>query len=452
MRQYANMQTDLRNHHQQLLTQLKHSLQGNTQRLKVKKKTVSNLFRYGGRENVSAREVDLSEFNKPLYLDAKNKTLDVQGLATWEKIVDFVLPHGFLPLITPELKHITVGGATVGIGIESNTHRYGFVHNSLLEADVLLPDGRIVLTTPTNKYRDLFNALGNSYGTLGYVLRAKIKLRPAKKYVYLTTKKFENIDAFLQESMSSANDTKIEYVEGLAYKEDELYLTTGIQTNTARNIRSIYGDTIFYKEISKEGQITLPTKEYIFRYDPEWFWNIPESAPYKLFRKIAPKSIRNSGFYAKHVTRTVNRPFHTGTKDEVETLIQDWEVPMKHAKGLLQFVLRTVDLDGKPLMVAFVKVPHAATLYPMKKNQLYLNLGSYSFAKKKKGKPPYYYTKVIDAFCFARHGIKMLYSTTFLSSASFNRIYNGTAYKKLKKKYDPKNLQPTLFEKVVRAK
>ena len=29
--------------------------------------------------------------------------------------------------MAPELKHITVGGATVGIGIESTCFRYGFV-------------------------------------------------------------------------------------------------------------------------------------------------------------------------------------------------------------------------------------------------------------------------------------------------------------------------------------
>src|SRR5665213_3105688 len=150
------MSKDWRSQHEAQLQQLQTQLAGNTERIRIKKKTVSNLFRYEGREQSNARIVDLSQFNKPLYIDESKQTLEVQGLTTFESIVDFTLPQGFLPLITPELKHITVGGATVGIGIESNSFRYGFVHDSLLEADVLLPDGRIVTCSQNNEYADLF--------------------------------------------------------------------------------------------------------------------------------------------------------------------------------------------------------------------------------------------------------------------------------------------------------
>ncbi len=191
------MQTDLRPRHQKQLRELATSLAGNSQRLLIKKKTISNLFRYDGRSDLNGREVDLSQFNQPLYLDPGAQTLEVQGLTTYQSIVDFVLPHGFLPTITPELKHITVGGATVGIGIETNSFRYGFVHNSLLEADVLLPTGEVVTCTPTNDYADLFFGLANSYGTLGYILRAKIQLRPALPFVRLRTERFNSVSAYL---------------------------------------------------------------------------------------------------------------------------------------------------------------------------------------------------------------------------------------------------------------
>lgn len=448
------MKTDLRNQHKEQLLVLSNELRGNRQRLKVKKNTISNLFRYKGRQDKNARLVDLSHLNKPLYLDKKNKTLDVQGLTTYEDIVDFVLPHGLLPTITPELKHITVGGVTVGIGIESNCYRYGFVHDGLLEADVLLASGEIVTCSSTNKYSDLFYGLANSYGSLGYILRAKIKLHTVSPYVQLTTNHYDDTKSLLKAIKLASQDPGIDYVESLVYTPHKQYLTTSKHVSKPTNLRSIYGGNIFYKAISVPATFTLPTKEYIFRYDPEWFWNIPETAPYKLFRKIAPRSTRNSSFYTRYNNWVAKRSNHAerDIKDQsLEKFIQDWEVPWPQAQGLLDFALDNIDMEWRPWLITIIKTPARATNYPMQKNALYMNLGAYSFAKKKPGKPAYQNTKLVDDYCFKHDGIKMLYSTTFLQEKEFNKIYNGQAYGKLKRKYDPQGLLPTLFEKTVKA-
>ncbi len=176
---------------------------------------------------------------------------------------------------------------------------------------------------------------------------------------------------------------------------------------------------------------------------------MPESPVINLFRKLAPKSLRNSAFYARY--SSMKLPFVANEDPAYEKLIQDWEVPWKHSEALLSFVLGSVDLAEKPLMVAPLQVPASVTNYPMKPNELYLNLGSYSFVKKLDNKPLYYHTMAIDEFCFSHQGIKMLYSTTFMKEAAFNDIYGGKEYKVLKQKYDPQGSSPTLYEKAVRA-
>ncbi|HUC20692.1 MAG TPA: FAD-binding oxidoreductase, partial [Candidatus Polarisedimenticolaceae bacterium] len=415
----------------------------------------SNLFRYEGRRQAASRLIDLRHFNQPLYLDPSAGTLDVQGLTTFEDIVDFTLPHGLVPVITPELKHITIGGATVGIGIETNSFRYGFVHDSLLEADVLLPHGEVVTAAANNEYADLFHGLPNSYGTLGYILRAKIKLHPVKPYVLLTTERYHSINMLVAAMDKASKNPRYDYLESMAYAADELYLTTVRHTDQPQNLKSIYGPNIFYRQISQTGIISLRIKDYMFRYDPEWFWALPDSGFYQLFRRFAPKSMRNSGFYARSAALqgklAAKLPFIPGEDENLELLIQDWEVPWKHAEALLSFAFDNLDLAGRPLMSAPVKTPGLATSYPMDKNQPYLNLGSYSFVKKQPGKPAYHSTKIMDKFTFAHDGIKMLYSTTFLSEAEFKRIYNDATYRKLKAKYDPNKLLPTLYEKTVKA-
>lgn len=442
--------TDLRPHHRQQVQRLSTELAGNDQPIRVKKRTVSNLFRYEGRDKDDRREVDLRDFNKPLHIDTKAQTLEVQGLTTFEQIVDFTLPHGFVPLITPELKRITVGGAIVGIGIETNSYKFGFVHDGLLEADVLLPDGRVVTCSETNEHKDLFAGLANSYGTLGYVLRATIKLRPAKKYVKLITNQYPTTASLVGAMKKATSQPKVDYMESLIYGKDQLYLTIGMQTNSARTVTSIYGKTVFYRQISKPGTIWLPTKEYLFRYDPEWFWAIPETKAYDIFRSIAPRSMRSSAFYTRYLAWQEKSGI-AKQQEDLEKLIQDWEVPWKHAKKLLDFALENLDLDGKPLMTAPTKTVHQNTLYPMPPGELYLNLGSYNFVKRRPEHAPYHHTRIMDDFTFAHDGIKMLYSSTFMYEKVFDARYGGKAYKTLKKKYDPKGLAPTLYQKAVKS-
>lgn len=444
------MTPDRREYHQQLLPKLRASLADNTQPIRVKKRSVSNLFRYDGRGQTAAKQIDLRAFNKPLHVDLEAKTLEVQGLATFEHIVDFTLPYGLAPFVTPELKHITVGGAIVGIGIETNSFRYGFVHDSLLEAEVLLPGGDIVICTPTNHHADLFRGLANSYGTLGYILRAKLRLRPVQPFVELTTSRYTTTKSLVTAMHQAALSPKTDYLESLIYSKNELYLTTGKEVAKAKNRLSIYGQTIFYRHISRVGTIQLPIKEYLFRYDPEWFWALPETSSYRAFRGLAPRLVRNSSFYTRYVAFTKS----LGKKeqpDHLEKLIQDWEVPWQYSTELLDFALNHLALEGKPLLAAPTKTLSKNSLYPLPPGELYFNLGSYHFVKRQPHHPPYYHTKIMDEFCFNHKGIKMLYSSSFLSERNFYQKYGGPAYNKLKVKYDPKGLAPTLYQKAVQS-
>ncbi len=426
----------------------------------IRKRTSSNLFRYAPRAR-AGRTLDLSGFDHVLELDAQARTLEVEGLATFEAIVDHTLPHGLAPLITPELKHITIGGATVGIGIESNCFRHGFVHDGLLEAEVVLADGRIVTCTAANEHADLFRALPNSYGTLGYILRARIRLMPAAPYVHLHTVEFNDLDAYL-EAMRAATEhankenvaeNEVDFVEGLIYGPERQFLTLSRFTDTVPRIDDILRGVRFYKLVSRASDVYLTTKDYLFRYDPEWFWNLPETPLYDLLRRYAPERLRNSGFYKRYTVVKEGvlsaLPWRQRQEDDVEPLIQDWEVPWEQAAALTRFAMAEADIGGKPWIVTPIRTPATPVLYPVRPDTLYYNFGCYTQVLKRPDKGDYYYTKIIDRKCFDLGGLKMLYSSTFLTEAEFDRIYNGDAYAALKKKYDPGGAFRTLYEKCV---
>jgi len=421
--------------------------------LRLSKSTVSNRFRYQS-EEAQGQSLSLGHFSEIIELDRDGRSLEVEGLATFERIVAHCLPRGFLLPVTPELKHITIGGATVGIGIESTCFRHGFVHDALQEAEVLLPGGDIVICSAENEHADLFRALPNSYGTLGYILRARLSMIPAQPYVHLRVTCFDEAVEFLDAMRRATADDAVDFIEGLFFEDRRFYLMTGKFVDEVPQRDDILRKHVFYRLVQERTDIYLETADYIFRYDPEWFWNIPDTPFYDAFRRYAPARFRNSGFYTRYAawkSRWRER-VPALAPPATEPLIQDWEVPWGAAAELVEFCLREVELDGRPWAAVPIRTPRQPTLYPIAADQLYFNLGCYCQVRKAAGKEPYHHTKIMDRKCFELGGIKMLYSSSFLSRPEFDARFNGEAYLALKRKYDPRGCAPTLFEKVAAPK
>ena len=72
--------------------------------------------------------------------------------------MDATLPYGLAPLVVPQLKTITLGGAVTGMGVESTSFRNGLPHESVLEMDVLTGTGEIVTASAEHNV-DLFRGL-----------------------------------------------------------------------------------------------------------------------------------------------------------------------------------------------------------------------------------------------------------------------------------------------------
>ena len=127
-----------------------------------------------------------------LRVDPARRTAWVGGMTTYEHLADATLAHGLMPLVVPQLKTITLGGAVTGLGIESTSLRNGLPHESVTEMEILTGDGRVVRATADNEHADLFRGFPNSYGTLGYALSLTIELEPVRPFVHLRHFAFGN--------------------------------------------------------------------------------------------------------------------------------------------------------------------------------------------------------------------------------------------------------------------
>ncbi len=125
-------------------------------------KRTSNLFRFrddgprtSPRKTAQAdRGLDVSAFGHVLCVDPDTRTAQVGGMTTYEDLCDATLRHQLMPLVVPQLKTITLGGAVTGLGIESTSLRSGMPHESVTEMEILTGDGRVIRATDDNEHAD----------------------------------------------------------------------------------------------------------------------------------------------------------------------------------------------------------------------------------------------------------------------------------------------------------
>ena len=99
-----------------------------------------------------------------------------------------------MPYVVPQLRTITLGGAVTGLGIESTSFRRGLPHESVIEMDILTGAGEIVTATPDNEHAELFATFPNSFGSLGYATRLRIKLERVRSHVALRHLRFDDAE------------------------------------------------------------------------------------------------------------------------------------------------------------------------------------------------------------------------------------------------------------------
>ena len=250
-------------------------------------KRTSNLFRARSRPDTPG--LDVSGLGGVISVDvsvdggvdvgSRRATADVQGMCTYEDLVDVTLPLGFIPLVVPQLRSITLGGAVTGLGIESTSFRNGLPHESVLEMDVLTGAGEVITTTPGD---ELFDAFPNSYGSLGYATRIRIRLEPVPGYVDLRHLRFDDLDALAKTidvivEEGQHDGVRVDGLDGVVFEPREAYLTLATWRAdapiTSQGRTSDYtGMDLYFRSLQQRETDTLTMYDYLWRWDTDWFW------------------------------------------------------------------------------------------------------------------------------------------------------------------------------------
>ncbi|QLY34077.1 FAD-binding oxidoreductase [Nocardia huaxiensis] len=436
--------------------------------VRLAKKT-SNLFR--ARAKSTAPGLDVSGLTRVIAVDPQARTADVAGMTTYEDLVATTLPYGLAPLVVPQLKTITLGGAVTGLGIESTSFRNGLPHESVLEIDILTGAGEIVTATRDNEYADLFRGFPNSYGTLGYSTRIKIELEPVKPYVALRHIRFHDLRE-LEAAMARIiadrawDGEPVEYLDGVVFTADESYLTVARQTDEPGPVSDYTGMDIFYRSIQHDDQAPkrdrLTIHDYLWRWDTDWFWcSRAFGTQNPNIRRFWPKQYRRSSFYWKLIA--LDHKYDIGDKIEArkgnpprERVVQDIEVPIERTADFVEWFLREIPIEPIwlcPLRLRDTGGERPWPLYPLEPERTYVNVGFWSAVPTSPGQPEGLANRAIERKVSELDGHKSLYSDSYYAPEEFAALYyGGDTYSQLKQHYDPDHRLLDLYSKAVQRK
>jgi FAD/FMN-containing dehydrogenase len=407
------------------------------------KKTTSNLFRY--RRPDARYRLDVRSFDHVLRVDPQRLTADVEGMITYEALVEETLRYGLLPAVAPQLKTITLGGAVSGLGIESSSFKYGLVHETVEAMEILTGTGGIV-SCSASRHPDLFFGFPNSYGTLGYALRLTIRLVPAKPYVYLTHTRFAAPEAFFARLAEVCDQASTDFVDATIFARDEMYLTEGGFSDGAPQVSDYTYMDIYYRSIQRKQNDWLTAKGYIWRWDTDWFWCSKHFGVQNPGIRLLARPALNSRTYQRVMRLSQKLLPASPTR---ESVIQDVDVPIERAAEFCEFLLREIGIS--PVWVCPFKSSHRIyALCPLGPNRLYVNFGFWDMVATTHESG--HYNRMIERKIAELGGAKGLYSASYYDQETFWSIYDRACYDRLKQTYDPDAVFPDLYAKCVERK
>jgi FAD/FMN-containing dehydrogenase len=427
-------------------------------------KRTSNLFR--PRAATTAPGLDVSGLDGVIDVDPEARTADVQGMCTYEDLVDATLPHGLIPCVVPQLRTITLGGAVTGLGIESTSFRSGLPHESVLEMDVFTGAGEVVTCRPgpDGEHSDLFDAFPNSYGSLGYATRLRIELEPVPGHVALRHVRFDD-PGLLAKSIaeiaqtSSYDGTRVDAIDGVAFEPGEYYLTLATWSDEGGVTSDYTGQQIYYRSIqqraaSGSGTDLLTMYDYLWRWDTDWFWcSGAFGVQNPVVRRLWPKRWRRSDVYHKLIgldrrigfadwlDRRKGRPMR-------ERVIQDIEVPVDRLSDFLEWFDDAVGM--RPVWLCPCKALRDWPTYPLEPDRLYVNAGFWGTVHVGPDALDGPRNRAIETKVHELGGHKSLYSEAFYDRETFDDLYDGANLAAVKGRYDPDDRLTGLYDKAVK--
>ena len=91
-----------------------------------------------------ANRINVSQLNHILQVDREAMTITCEPSVTMGMITDLLLPQNLALTVQVEMESITIGGVTMGFGMETNSHRAGLFQETVVAYELATPSGEVM--------------------------------------------------------------------------------------------------------------------------------------------------------------------------------------------------------------------------------------------------------------------------------------------------------------------
>ena len=288
-------------------------------------------------------------------VDPEARTADVQGMTTYEHLVDATLPHGLMP-----------AASCRSCGRSPSAARSPASASSRLvpqrpAARVGARDGhphrrrRGRHATARRRARDLFDAFPNSYGSLGYATRLRDRARAGRALRRACATSASTTPSLLAKTdrddrRDAASTTATRSTSSTASRSQpgESYLTLGRVVRRpgvgALQASDYTGQQIYYRSIQQRETRPPDHHDYLWRWDTDWFWcsrRVRRAEPARAPGLAAPLAAQRRlpplvGLDHRFRVDRPARPAHAAGPQR-ERVVQDVEIPVERTAEFLDW-------------------------------------------------------------------------------------------------------------------
>ena len=113
-----------------------------------------------GSNKGNSHQIDVSHLDHILHVDQDNMTITCEPLVTMGDITNLLLPHSLALLCQVEMESLTIGGLSMGLGMETNSHRIGWFQETVEQFEIVTAESPPrVLKVTRDSDPDLFYSL-----------------------------------------------------------------------------------------------------------------------------------------------------------------------------------------------------------------------------------------------------------------------------------------------------
>ncbi len=406
--------------------------------LTLKKKSVSHQVPKPKDKRFTDEKLDVSDLNDILLIDPEKRICVAEPGVTFFDLVNETLKYDLAPMIVPEHKQITVGGAVAGCSIESMSYKYGGFHDSCLEYEVVTAKGDVITVSPT-KNSLIFQMMHGTFGTLGIITKLKFRLIPVKKFVKMNYERYSNFRDYRLAIFKHYKNKDVDFMDGIIHSPNEYVLSVGNFVDDAPYTNSYNWIKSYFLSTKKRKEDYLKTVDYYWRYDK----GITSAKPF-LIRLLFGKMLGST------TTLRLAQTFHKIIPPSIIPITVDVFVPFSKSTEFMNWYKK--EINHFPLWcVPYKRMRNyewiSDELFKKAKDELYLDLAIYNMKRKN----PERYYRMLEEKLMQIGGLKTLISNNFYTEEEFWQTWNKKNYDKVKKIMDPDNILRDLYDKTCKA-